>query len=407
MNIRTLAACPRLFAGALLVLSLLATKSWAQSPHYSYLSTGTFGSAGTWSDNANAMTLNSTDDEYSTRFTAFENVTVDRGWQSFVGMEAGTTIQVGTMADNGSGSPSGTYLASGTLAFTTSGNFLTNVNFSSSVSLSSGSVYHLVTRVPAIVGDFIVRFGGGEQIRPYDRAVDTNMQHVLRRFNGGAWGTLSGNPFFALGNGSSVVAAPGQPYDSTSPSQFSTTGGTGTAAGEQFRIFDKEVPAGLWVAVKDLNIAVGAVGGPTANLLLRFRETNGTILATATVPPLLADGTVRTIRLDQQIELEQGEPYLLTAEFGGASTLSHIYRFSGLTATSAGVALGPASWGGTNFAFAIRSGAANNWATYSFDTARPNTDISFSFQGIVVPEPSAIALLGLGSLLMLRRRFCR
>jgi len=381
-------------------LSLGTIMAQAQIPHYTNGMTGTFGSAGTWSDNANAMTLNSTDDEYSTRFTAYENVTVDRGWQSFVGMEAGTTIQVGIMADNGSGSPSGTYLASGTLAFTTSGNFITNVNFGSSVSLSSGSVYHLVTRVPSITGDFIVRFGGGEQIRPYDRAVDPNMQHVLRRFNGGAWGTLSGNPFFTLGNGTDIVAAPGQPYDSTSPSQFTTTGGTGTAAGERFQIFDKEIPAGLWVAVKDITIGASALGGATADLLLRFRETNGTILGTATVPLALADGTIQTFRLDQQIELQQGVPYLLTTEFGGPSTSSHLYRFRGLTTDGHG----PATWGGTNLAFAIRSGSANNWSTYTFDASRPNTELSFSFEGIVVPEPASAALVGLASLAWIWRR---
>jgi hypothetical protein len=394
------------FALASLTGPLWMASAEAQIPHYTNGMTGTFGSAGTWSDDAVGMTLSAVTHQYSARFTAYENVMTDRAWQRFAGIDAGTSIEVGIMADNGSGNPSGLYLSSGTLSFGAAGTFVTNVTFGSAVTLTNGMVYHVVTRVTAIPGgqNFNIHSGGSESIRPYDRAVDTNMQHVLRSADsGGSWTPVLRNPYFALANGSQIVAAPGQPVDDTAGNQFTTTGGTGTAAGEQFTIFDKEIPSGLWVAVKDINIAVSSGGSPTADLLLRFRTTDGTILGTATLPAALADGTLRTLPLDQQIELQQGVPYLLTSEFGGSSTSSQFFRFSGVTQTG-GPGFGPAGWGGTNFAFAVRSGSANNWSTYTFDTSRPNTDIAFSFQGIVVPEPSALALLAVAGLVFARDR---
>src|ERR1041384_6816633 len=192
------------FVGTAIVgVAIFATASGgiAQIPHYTNGMTGTFGSAGNWNDDAVGMTLNSTDDEYSARFTALENVTVDRAWQRLVNIDAGTTLQVGIMGDDGSGNPNGTYLASGTLNFTGAGSFTTNVNFSSTALLTSGSVYHLVTKVPTIAGgqNFNINSGGGELIRTYDRAVDTNMQHVIRRADGGAWLAVLRNPYFVLG----------------------------------------------------------------------------------------------------------------------------------------------------------------------------------------------------------------
>jgi hypothetical protein len=162
----------------------------------------------------------------------------------------------------------------------------------------------------------------------------------------------------------------------------------------------------LWVAVKDVNLSAITVGSPTADLTVRFRTTNGTILATTTLPLAAATGTVQTLRLDQQIELQQGVPYLLTTEFSGSSTLSQYYRFPALTSEGP-PPFGAANWGGTNISFPVLSGLSGNWSTYSPNAARLDSDLSFSFQGIVVPEPSGVTLLGLAGLLFWNRRDSR
>lgn len=376
-------------------LQWLVPSGWAQIPHYTNGMTGTFGSAGTWNFGVVAMTLDSTDDEYSIPFTAYESVTVDRAWQRFRQIDAGTTVQVGIMADDGGGNPSGSYLASGSLSFGAAGSFVSNINFSSSVSLTSGSVYHLVTRVTTLPAsqNFGFYFGGGEEVRPYDRAADPEVGQVLRRFNGGAWGAVAGNGYFVLGNGTSIVAGPGQPYDANNnTARIETRGGTASAAGQQFVITDKEIAPDSWVALKDFDIKAITAGSPTSDLVLRFRSTNGTILASATLPLAQANGSVQTLQLDKQIELQQGVPYLLTSEYAGSSTLSHYYRFYALTAEGP-PSLGAASWGGTNLSVPILSGSSGNWSTYSPNAARLDSDLWFTFQGIVVPEPSVTALL--------------
>lgn len=391
-----------------LAVLISGTVATAQIPHYTNGMTGTFGAPEAWSSGNIFFTFDSTTDEFSARFTALENLAVSRAYQQLRSVDAGTTIRMGIMADDGTGKPSGTYLAYGDNTFSAGFTGQTNWSFSSSASLSSGNVYHLVTQVTSLPASQTFNILGGTSdfaVRPYDRAVDANMNGMTRN-NAGAWGTIAFDPYFALGNASTILGGPGQPVtgQGNGTGLLSTRGGASSAFGEQFVITDKEIPAGASVAFNTVTMNASTVGSPASSLLIRFRKLDGTILGTTVMTPAQATGANITLTLDQQVELMQGVSYLLTTEFAGASVNTQYYTL-GTHRTDGGFETGLAGWGGTNLCFPVLSGAAGNWSTYSPDNLKANYDPNFSFTGIVVPEPSVVALLaGVGPLLFRRRR---
>lgn len=384
----------------LCLVMVIVAAARAQIPHYTNSQMGVFGSGENFGYGSPVMTLNSTNDSMSARFTVYENVTVDRAWMRLINVDAGTDIRIGIMADDGTGKPSGTYLSSATLSFGAAFSAITNATFSG-VALTSGNVYHVVTRVPTLPSgqDFRIYGGANQGIRPYDRAADTNML-VLTSNEGGAWANTSFEPYFVLGDGANLVAGPGQPVHDLANSTFLTRGGTGSGYGERFVISDKEIAPGQSVAFSQIQLIANAVGGPTDELIVRVRETNGTILASGVLAAAAATGTVfQTIALDAQVELAQGAPYLVTTEFGGAGgTLTQYYYLYGWRA-SAGPGFGAAGWGGTNINYPIISASGNNWSSYSVYSVGIHNDLAFTFQGIVVPEPSTMLLLVMAGLL--------
>jgi len=397
----------RLFVSTFSVFTLVAAPTLARAaPHYSLGQAGTFGSAGGWTANANGITIDSTNDLYAVPFTAYEIIDIDRIWQGYVGLEANTSVEVGIMADNGSGRPTGTFLSglSGTFTTTTApgGVAVIDANFptGTNVSIVSGNTYHVVTRATSFdtAGDnFIIRVGGAEIIRPYDRGVDPVINRVSRSFNGSStWSDITANAFFVFGNDGTVIGGPGQPYTTTAGNQF--TSSTTSPRGQQFTITDKEIPEDTYARIDSITIAANN-NGSTSNLNLQLREAGpgGAILAN-TVFPLALAGTTQTLTWDKPAYLKEGVSYVLTSTVATGS-----YRFSGLTGAGG---LGDATWGGKTTAFAVAGNAT--WSTYSADASRPDTDIAFSMSGFVVsyPEPSAaLAVLSLAGAAMLRR--CR
>jgi len=391
-----------------------------QGQHYTNGQVGTFGNLERWTSGSN-VNFDNLADELSVRFTAMESITVDRVFQNFGFVDGSATAQVrvGIMADNGSGDPSGTYLTSATFTPVDGGQHATF----GSVTLSPNTVYHLVYQIVSLDTDNFITISSStfnNDIRPYDRALDTNM-NTLARNNGGAWTVRNLDPFFFFSNGADTahVAGPGQPYvNANNLNGTISLGNGGNKFGQAFTITDKEIPAGLWVAFNKFKLTTLANAGALAanqTLIVHIRDTNNTILATATIPASQATGTEQEYTLNQQIELQQGVRYVMTTEFASFGTTAesfHLFNNSTVIAPLTG-SEAATGWGGTNMSYVVRNSATggNVWTLSDLNPevngATERYEILFGFQGIVVPEPTTTALALAAAALLARRRFRR
>src|SRR5689334_1562839 len=134
MNIKRSAGCIGL--GAWLLVSAV------HAQHYTNGQIGSFGinaaDSSAWRNGAGLGTFN-TANQYDTRFTALENLTVDRVFQRITGITGGS-LTVELRNDNGSGLP-GTLVTSATVTPTAD---IQSVVFGSAASLAAGNVYHVV-----------------------------------------------------------------------------------------------------------------------------------------------------------------------------------------------------------------------------------------------------------------------
>src|SRR5688572_28571204 len=73
------------------------------APRYGLGDIGTFGlpATETWNFHQPIATLGAAGDEFTARFTAIENIGVDRVFQRFVGVDPGTTVTTRLVKDNG------------------------------------------------------------------------------------------------------------------------------------------------------------------------------------------------------------------------------------------------------------------------------------------------------------------
>ncbi|MCC7193600.1 MAG: hypothetical protein IT444_12560 [Phycisphaeraceae bacterium] len=367
------------------------------APVYNYGDSGVFGHPETWDSYSPAVAINSLDDAYSARFTALESFTADNAYLYYSGLVGTPTARIGIQTD-ASGVPSGTWLNTPGVFNPTAGR--PSASFTA-VSLTANTVYHLVVEPVDLGGPSSFAIYGSSTnnaIRPYDRAGDTSL-NSLAKVNGGAW-TTGKDPFFVLADGSNIIVGPGQPYTSWGAPANGFLSSTATSFnGEQFVITDKEVPAGAKVEITEVTFAAAlSATPPTNNLLLRLRDSVGTVLATATMTPADADGAVHTFSFDQTATLTQGQTYLFTTEFSGTGSQAYKFRAD----RSDGVAgASVTNWGGTTVSFPIVSTAANNWSVWSPRGDRSAFDLVFGLYGsVVVPEPASVALLALGTLVL-------
>lgn len=381
------------------LLSLPALASAA--PTYSLGQNGVFGLEEAWHWST-PSTINSADDSYAVRFSALNNQTVDSVRLRLDGGTGASTWRIGIQADNGSGSPSGTFLSS---AVHTNANAISwnPLSIGGSVAMNAGSVYHVVVQPENFAGNLNVFSSSSDRsIRPYDRATDTQM-NLLRNLNGGGWSdSLGVDPYFVLFNGGAALAGPGQPYVNTASTNQYTRGANGQAWGQFFAITDKEVPLGAQVQMSQIHFGVHSVSGsPDDNLLIRLRQTDGTILATAQLTPAdAATGNFFDLNFDVTATLTQGVNYLMTTEFGGdGGTIDQRYNL--YTKNVYSTADADATWGGQVFEPVYKS-IGGSWTAWE-DPGLWDRDIPFTLTGTVVPEPAAGMLL-VGSLAMLARR---
>ena len=401
MGKNALARCSTLF-----VLAAGALPAASGAPTYQVGQTGTFGlpvSDG-WGYGGVTQYINSSDDKFSQRFTAQENLTVDAAWQFYADVAGSPTARIGIQGDDGTGNPTGTFLGAPSAAFAPNG--IQSQSFAA-VNLVAGQVYHLVTEPVAVAPgeQFDVRSSAGfVPHRPFDRATDAMFKTVINPDNSG-WSAANSNPWFALSNGGSVVEGPGQTYHFASPYPL-TQGDGGAAGGQRFRITDKEIPDGQSIKVTSVNFAATTINvtDPSHTLLLRFRDAANpsTVLGTAVMTPAQASGTFQDFALDQPVILEEGVAYLFTTEFGVAGTTADQYYSPYMYQAT----FGETGWGGATFGVMVSSAGGNNWSTFAASFTQ--FDLAFSFQGLVLPEPgSAVVIAMLVGSMLARRPYRR
>ena len=423
------------FAVALsLAVGLMTQPMIAHAQHYSDGQIGTFGLGEEWrGDQAGFSLLDDTNRGYSARFTAYENLTVDRVYQRMGDPNvADTVFRVGIQLDNGSGSPSGTFLTFADVQAV--GGPLYQQFIFGSTSLTAGQVYHVVTEVQTagtggngVTDNQMFRNRVNNDIRVYDRALDTMMTVMSTINNGTSWTDLNRDPYFALANGSptAYVQGPGMPYHEFGPLTFNPTDAADPRkVGQVFQITDKEISAGGRVDFNQVRLTLTADAAARASdqeLIVAFRDFSNNVLGYVIIEADdIVDNVETLFTLNQSVRLSQGVPYVLTTEFGGGDGIGGSTDGAGTETFTvrqyAGVGAGDlpgfdmhAGWGGTNtFAYPVIN-VGGNWTTSDFQFRNREfameTDLMFSFQGLVsVPEPSTVMLLGVGGLLLWRKR---
>lgn len=368
----------------------------AVRPVYTRGQTAAVGLWKTWNFNSVGHTLNSLDDLYSARFSVYDDLVVDRALQRYIGVDAGTRLRVGLQADDGAGRPSGTYLASAVLE-PPDGDSQSWFTFGA-VLLTAGAAYHLVTQPEALgQGESFMIYcsSGAHDTRLYDGARDP-MMNVVRKSNGGAWAALANDPYFILGNAAHANGAggPGQPYGGAI-FYLDTLGGSTASSGMRFTVSDREIPAGAWVLATQAVLRASKTAGCTNDLVLRVLDDRQAERGRIVMPNAEADGVDHAYGFAAPFALYQGRPYVIAPEFSGTRPssptvgfrLPACYPFSG-----GSVALGEASWGGTNDCVPVQSGVGGSWATHTVSGAR-QFDMVFKLQGIVLGGRSDGAVL--------------
>ncbi|NQU41616.1 MAG: DUF2341 domain-containing protein [Lentisphaerae bacterium] len=384
----------RLF-GIAVGLAAWASSAWAVEPIYLDGDQAVVGNYKQWTRFQPILTLDATNCEYAVRFTALENVTVDRALQFMVGTTGGTSLRIGLMADS-DGLPSGTWLVSAVTNPPT-GDSLEFLGFPS-VALTEGTVYHLVTRLETAGGQTVL-YGSaiGNDTRPFDGARDTMMNAVLKIY-GAAWVVYVNDPFFILGNATYPfgIPGPGQPYTGLyygGGQPLTLTGSTQAASGQKFVISDKVLPAGSFVTVTEGVFSFAFAGAPTNNLIIKVRDADfdeiGSLTYTTNDAYTIAPTPYATNTFGAPFKLWQGQTYYITPEFEGPRPATSI-GYSFLTAVNAAnsnyVWCGTmTSWGGTNDCAPIVSGGSGDWSTHALDSTvfRQGSDLYFKLHGAV------------------------
>ena len=424
---------------AVMTLGLVSAVSSSHAQHYTNGQTGTFGLGEEWRASQPGFSLlDDTSRQYSVRFTAMENVTVDRVFQRMSdpnvdtdggGPDLGTVFRVGIQLDDGSGNPDGTFLSFADVT-AVSGPLFQQWVFGSTA-LTAGQVYHVVSRVQTagtggngVTDNQFHRSTVDNDIRAYDRALDTSMSDMAN--TGSGWVSQNRDPYFVFANASSTayVEGPGNLYHEFAPAAYNPIDRNDPRKlGQVFQITDKEVPTGGTVTFNQFKLTLTADPDARNNnqtLIVAFRDFANTVLAhEENAADDVVDGTETLFTLNNMVTLTQGVPYVLTTEFGdgdglGGSTdgaAGETFTVRQYTGIGGGDLPGfemKSGWGGTNISYTIVN-TGGNWSTADFVSDGTEftfeTDIKFGFEGLVVfvPEPSAMLLLLMGGLLLGRK----
>jgi hypothetical protein len=385
------------------VLAVCMTCGLAWGAHYTYGDNGEFGSGRFQGANASIGTkIDSTDDTLSIRFTALENVTLDRIHLRY-SSNGSATFTVGIMADNGAGNPDGTFLVSTSTNFTytTLTTWVPEIVFGSSLNLSNGSVYHIVTQPTSIQTSMDLRYLYNitvSDVRPFDRAYDPKM-NILQKLNGAAiWNLKNYTPWFILANGSSTgfVPGPGQPYNLSTITTVNMTGGgvTRKARGQTFVITAREIPADACVCVTQAVVKVTKAGSVTNNIRVELRDTDSSLTLLGSAMLLnsqIADTVADTLFFSPPVTLRQGRKYLLAFEFAGAppATTADEIIIEDIRA----VGYPEATWGGNTDGVVVESAPNYAWTSYAPVGAWVGYDMRFSLTGRVARNAGGTTLL--------------
>lgn len=342
-------------------------------------------------------TMDDVNDVRSTRFTAYEDVTVDRVLQYLYSIDStNTSLRIGIQSDSG-GEPSGTWLNSAVFDPAEGSSF--DFAVFGSVSLTNGYVYHVVTEFDTLGSPESFRLYNSSfnyDTRPYDRQIDASMQ-ILDSIDGGSsWRERPYDPFFVFANGdhTAIVQGPGNPYQSWRQSTFVTRGGTGGAMGTRWQFASYEAGGYESVTVTNININVKAGLGaqtPTNSLIIRVCESDGTILASTTVATNQISEW-KSYELDSQITLSADTPYLITTEFGGnGGTRAEYYLIYAIYAYNHDLFGAQAGYGSTNSVVPIRSN--DRWANWAKSNEDWEIPFWFDAEPIEPPPPGTLILI--------------
>ncbi len=391
---------------SLVVAGLLCLPPMAEAS--SLLKVGDSGAVGNiYNWNFNALTDVAPGAQVGYSFTAFEDVTIDAIKHRIELRDAGVGEQVTVAIHADSAGTPGAVLASRTYAPSSTATIETNP-LSNAVNLTAGSVYHVTLTNATVNGTGTIRMfhnGPDHPVRTYDNRLDPAGSVIVN--TGGGWVSQNHDPYFSLSNGGVGVAGPGAPITTqllnstfTSDSRFGQN-----LLGQTFTISDGEIPVGTQFEVSSIDLTLRPTGAPPPTLFVRLRSVDEqTILATAQIDTATLANAANevTLTFDTTALLDQGTQYLITTDYNGVDTGSTPGGvFIRGQIINGGVEGARSNYGGVDLGAAVRS--TDNWATVG--TFGNNTfDLEFGLNGVVVPEPGSVGLIGLGLLLMISRR---
>ncbi len=343
-------------------------------------------------------------------FTAFENVAIDSVFQRLTNLGSDTeSLKVQLHADNGSGLP-GSVLASTTVNF--SGTKTVQASFGSSVNLSAGNVYHVTIANDDVGSDvpfrmFHSRFN--QSVRPSDHRDDAAMG-VLQANAAGDFSVVARDPYFFATNGGNPVNGIGQSISLRSANNnIRSFSSSSQLEGQLFSITEHEITTGTSFEVDSISLGLTTFGSPAQDFFVRLRSTDGTILAsgsvdTTTLPTSGSpfDSSPTIINFDSSVVLAQGTDYLITTDFNGVTTGGT--DFVRIQSTLSGFSADPGEEEGGYLGvegYVVRPGT--DWSDAS-GFGRNEFDLVFALNGMVVPEPASLGLIGICGLLMARSR---
>ncbi len=352
----------------------------------------------------NATTSNASGSNLvGTRFTADRDMTIDT---LHVNLNNGSgTATLLLRADDGSGNPLGTNLASGT--FTPAAGW--NQVGVSSTSLVAGQVYHLLAQSPSGSAGTRVILNSKTDVHTHSGMLDPQAAQMYSSNSGGSWTeySLSGRATTWGVSNSETGDALGQPYTSNIGRNLGATvyrGQTFTFDGAD----DSYVNSMTVNITRNSNTATA--GDVRLHLIDAANPASLSILASGTIVEAgdLAAGerdffTLAFTGEDRPI-LDAGGKYLIAAESTGSSA-SNTYSFLTSRTESAAGALFDLDYQGTASHTVIGVWGANGPTSLGTDDSTDfRYDSYFSLDVTAVPEPGALALMGLGVALAGYRR---
>jgi hypothetical protein len=296
------------------------------------------------------------------------------------------------------------------------------------INLTAGTVYHAVVDASAVAVSGRAYFGRQKrplefrQMMPYQLPIDP-MADIMGYYivaddpNDLGWDfyphydpNTTTDPgayrdFGASFYSGSTAVSEGQPY--TGAGDTAILQGGVSRPGQTFGISDKVIGPGNALATDSIWLRVKETA-TTKNCLVTIRKVSdfATVLATATITPATATGAMEEYALDATIQLEQGEDYVLLADFAEPDAAgTEFYKFRSyatswkMAVDGSAVDSGPATYGGSEYCVVTQP-----WASSTYETFDSESDVVFAFTGEVVPEPATLSLLVIGGVLGLVRR---